>query len=81
MKIHPIFVIFFGLFLCSIGFNICLWESNKKLVYRIQKLETGPAKGLFKNDQNNNDKSQLNDEQLNRLIEEMLKEMARDRIV
>ena len=80
MKIHPIFIIFFGLFICSIGFNICLWESNKKLVYRIQKLETGPAKGLFKNNQEHNN-DQLNDEQLNELIEEMLMEKLREKIV
>ena len=78
MKIHPVLIILFGLFICSIGFNICLWESNKKLVYKIQKLEAGPAKGLFKNQNNNN---QLNDEQLNELIEQMLREMARNRMV
>ena len=47
MKFHPAILILFGALICSIGINIMLLNSNQKLVYRIQKLEAGPAKGLF----------------------------------
>lgn len=80
MKIHPITLIFIGLFFCSIGLNICMWESNKKLVYKVQKLEAGPAKGLFFQ-QEEKQKPRLTDEELNELIKQMLKQMMRERTV
>jgi hypothetical protein len=33
--------------MCSIGFNILQFQSIKRLTYHIQKLEAGPARGLF----------------------------------
>jgi len=72
MKIHPVNIIFFGLFLCSIGLNILYHESNQRLIYHIQKLEAGPAQGLF--NEPNRDKPQLTDEQINELIKQMLEE-------
>ena len=80
MKIHPVILIFFGLFLCSIGLNICLLDSNKKLIYKIQKLETGPARGLFIKPDEEKPKPPLNDEEINDLLKEMLKKMIRERI-
>jgi hypothetical protein len=79
MKIHPLHIIFYGLFMCSLGFNILYHKENQKLIYQIQKLEAGPAKGLFfKQEKEKNTES---DEELNERIREMLKEMARDRMV
>jgi len=79
MKIHPLTAIIIGLLLCSIGFNICLIESNKKLVYQIQKLEAGPARGLFiKPDEIV--KPPLSDKEINDLLKEMLRKMARERM-
>jgi len=63
----------------SIGLNICLLESNKKLVYRLQKLEAGPARGLFI-ENNETMKPQLSDEEINELIKQMLKQMINDTI-
>jgi hypothetical protein len=57
-----------------------MWESNKKLVYKVQKLEAGPAKGLFFQ-QEEKQKPRLTDEELNELIKQMLKQMMRERIV
>ena len=80
MKIHPISTIIIGLLCCSLGFNILLLSSNKKLVYKIQKLEAGPARGLFiKPDENI--KPPLSDEEINDLLKQMLKKMIRERIV
>lgn len=79
MKIHPLTIIIIGLLLCSIGFNVCLIESNKKLIYKIQKLETGPARGLFIQP-NEQVKPPLSDKEINDLIKEMLKKMLRERI-
>jgi predicted Zn-dependent peptidase len=80
MRVHPIHVIITGLLICSIGFNILQWNSNNRLVYQIQKLEAGPARGLFLQ-QEEKQKPQLTDEQLNELIKEMLKKMLRERVV
>lgn len=79
MKLHPLNLIFFGLFICSIGLNICMWNSNTRLVYQIQKLEAGPAKGLFLQPQI--PKPNVTDEELNELMKEILRKMARERVV
>lgn len=64
----------------SIGLNICLLESNKRLVYRVQKLEAGTARGLFiKPDEKV--QAPLTDEELNELIKEMLQKIAKERLV
>ena len=80
MKFHPVFLILFGLLICSIGINIMLLNSNQKLVYKIQKLEAGPAKGLFIQP-DEQVKPPLSDKEINDLIKEMLKKMLRERIV
>jgi len=79
MRVHPIHVIITGLLICSIGFNILQWNSNNRLVYQIQKLEAGPARGLFIQP-DEKPKPQLKDEELNELIKEMLRKMMRERI-
>jgi hypothetical protein len=56
-----------------------MWESNKRLVYRVQKLEAGPARGLFLQP-DEKPKPPLKDEELNDLLKEMLKKMIRERI-
>jgi hypothetical protein len=81
MKLHPLTTIIIGLLLCSIGFNITFFESNKKLVYKIQKLEAGPARGLFIRPDEEQPKAPLSDEEINDLLKEMLKKMIRERIV
>lgn len=78
-SIHPLILIIIGLLIVSIGLNICLLESNKKLVYRLQKLEAGPARGLFI-EKNETMKPQLSDEEINELLKQMLKQMINDRI-
>ena len=79
MKIHPLTLIFVGLFFCSIGLNICMWESNKRLVYKVQKLEAGPARGLFIQP-NEKPKHQLKDEELDEILKEMVRKMMRERL-
>jgi hypothetical protein len=79
MRVHPIHVIITGLLICSIGFNILQWNSNNRLVYQIQKLEAGPARGLFIQP-DEKPKPQLKDEELNELLKEMLRKMMRERI-
>lgn len=80
MKIHPVFIIFFGLFLVSIGLNITLWEQNRKLIYQIQRFEAGPARGLFIRPKID-EKQPLSDEEINNLIEEMLAKKLKERVV
>ena len=46
-KTHPITVIILGLLLMSLGFNILQNQNINRLTYQIQKLEAGPARGLF----------------------------------
>lgn len=77
MKIQPINVILTGLLLCSIGINILYHESNRKLIYRLQKLEAGPARGLFHRPEINY--QQFNDQELNDLINRMLLEKKMDK--
>ena len=80
MKIHPVCLIILGLLICSVGINICLLDSNKKLVYKVQKLEAGPARGLFNTSKDDENKKLLSDEEINELIKQMLKQMIRERI-
>jgi hypothetical protein len=79
MKQHPVFIILVGLFICSLGFNISMWQSNKKLVYQIQKLEAGPAKGLFLTPDEKTDK-RLSDEEIQELIRQMLDKIQKERM-
>jgi len=80
MKLHPLTLIIIGLLCCSFGLNIMFWESNRKLVYRIQKLEAGPARGLFAKPDEDKPKAPLSDEEINDLLKQMLKKMIRERI-
>jgi hypothetical protein len=57
-----------------------MWESNKRLVYRVQKLEAGPARGLFIKSDEEKPKPPLTDEEVNDLLKQMLKKMIRERI-
>lgn len=75
-SIHPVVVIILGILSASIGFNILLWQSNRYLVYRIQKLEAGPARGLFDKSEQNN--QPINDEELNKIITELLEQMKQE---
>lgn len=79
MKVHPIHVIICGLLICSFGFNILQWSSNKRLVYKIQKLEAGTAKGLFLEPKI--DKPPISDEKLNELMEKVIEKILRERVV
>lgn len=79
MKLHPVFVIIIGLLFCSIGFNVLQWNSNKRLIYTIQRLEAGPAKGLFLEPKI--EKPDISDEELKELMREILKKMIRERVV
>lgn len=78
-KIHPVTFIIFGFLLCSIGFNILQHESVKRLTYQIQKLEAGPARGLFLEPEI--PKPPINDEELKELMEQILKKMKHERAV
>ena len=78
-KIHPVTFIIFGFLLCSIGFNILQYESVKRLTYQIQKLEAGPARGLFLEPEI--PKPSINDEELKELMEQILKKMKHERAV
>jgi hypothetical protein len=79
MKLQPLTVIFAGLFLTSFGFNISQHQSIKRLVYQVQKLEAGPAKGLFL--QPEIPKPSISDEELNELMKRILKKMIKERTV
>jgi len=79
IKIHPVSLIIIGLLFCSIGFNINQWQSNRRLVYQIQKLEAGPAQGLFL--QPEIPKPNMTDEEINDLLKQILKKMLKERVV
>lgn len=79
MKISPLTVIFCGLFLCSVGFNILYHRDNSRLIYKIQKLEAGPAQGLFLNKDTPLPKEE--DKELNELLKRMIKQMLKERTV
>jgi hypothetical protein len=73
-------IIIIGLLLCSIGFNFILYDKYEKLLYKVNKLETGPAKGLFLKPHEESSQ-QLNEEEINNLIREMSEEMLRYKII
>ena len=79
MKLQPLTVIFMGLFLTSLGFNLLQFQNIKRLTYQIQKLEAGPARGLFLEPEI--PKPPMNNEELKELMEQILKKMKRERAV
>ena len=70
----------FGLLLYAISIHVNMLKINNSLTYKIQKLEAGPAKGLFVRPEEKT-KPLLTDEELNELIKQMLKQMIRERSV
>jgi hypothetical protein len=78
-NIHPLYFIVLGILLCSIGFNICLYENNKKLIYTIQKLESGQARGLFLEPKI--PKPPIDDKELKELMEQIFRKMKNERMV
>lgn len=79
MKISPYTVILSGLLIASIGFNVLYHTSNQRLIYQIQKLEAGPARGLFLEPEIS--KPNITDEELNELMKQILKKMIKERTV
>ena len=75
---HPIFVIVCGLLLASIGFNILQSSNYARLAYKLEKLEAGPAKGLFL--EPNIPKPNITDDELNELMKKILKKMMNERV-
>lgn len=80
MKISPLSVIFCGLFLCSVGFNILYHVDNQRLIYKIQKLEAGPARGLFLNPAVP-EPPKDSDKELDELLKQMIRQMIKERVV
>jgi len=73
---YSLSIIIIGLLLCSIGFNFILYDKYDKLLYKVNRLEAGPAKGLFlKPDEESS--RQLNEEEINNLMREMSEEILR----
>jgi hypothetical protein len=79
MKISPYSVILVGLLTVSVGFNMLYRRDNQRLVYQIQKLEAGPARGLFL--EPDIPKPKISDEELNELMKQILKKMIKERTV
>ena len=79
MRLQPLTVIFIGLFLTSFGFNILQFQNVKRLTYQIQKLEAGPARGLFLEPEI--PEPPMNNEELKELMEQILKKMKQERAV
>lgn len=79
MKLQPLTVMFIGFFLISLGFNILQFQSVKRLTYQIQKLEAGPARGLFLEPEI--PKPAMSNEELKELMERILKKMKQERVV
>lgn len=79
MKLQPLTVMFIGFFLISLGFNILQFQNIERLTYQIQKLEAGPAKGLFLEPEI--PKPPINTEELKELMEQILKKMKQERAV
>lgn len=79
MKISPYIVLLTGLLICSMGFNILYSIDNKRLLYRVQKLEAGPARGLFLEPEI--PKPNMSDEEMNELLKEIMKKILRERTV
>jgi hypothetical protein len=79
MKLQPLTVMFIGLFLMSLGFNILQIENIKRLTYQIQKMEAGPARGLFLEPEI--PKPPIDDKELKELMEQILRKMKTERTV
>ena len=79
MKLQPLTVIFMGLFLTSLGFNLLQFQNVKRLTYQIQKMEAGPARGLFLEPEI--PKLPIDDKELKELMERILKKMKQERLV
>ena len=79
MKLQPLTVMFIGLFLMSLGFNILQIENIKRLTYQIQKIEAGPARGLFLEPEI--PKPPIDDKELKELMERILRKMKTERTV
>ena len=79
MKLQPLTVIFIGFFLISLGFNILQFQNVKRLTYQIQKMEAGPARGLFLEPEI--PEPPMNNEELKELMERILKKMKQERAV
>jgi hypothetical protein len=78
MKIHPLNIILIGLLICSIGFNVLYHIDNQRLIYQIQKLEAGPAQGLFNRE---TPLPKEEDKELNELLKRMIRQMLNERAV
>jgi hypothetical protein len=78
-KTHPITVIILGLLLISLGFNILQNQNINRLIYQIQKLEAGPARGLFLEPEI--PKPPIDDKELKELMEQILRKMKNERTV
>ena len=79
MKLQPLTVMFIGFFLISLGFNVLQFQSIKRLTYQIQKLEAGPARGLFLKPEI--PKPPIDDKELKELMERILRKMKTERTV
>lgn len=69
-----------GVVLCCVGSNFILYDKYEKLLYRVQKLEAGPAKGLLLQPNERSDK-RFSDEEINNLLKEMFEQMLRSKTV
>lgn len=69
-----------GVVLCCVGSNFILYDKYEKLLYRVQKLEAGPAKGLLLQPNEGSDK-RLSDEDIDNLLKEMFEQMLRFKTV
>ena len=76
---HPITVMILGLLLISLGFNILQNQNINRLTYQIQKLEAGPARGLFLEPEI--PKPPIDDKELKELMEQILRKMKNERTV
>jgi hypothetical protein len=68
-----------GLLLISLGFNILQNQNINRLIYQIQKLEGGPARGLFLEPEI--PKPPIDDKELKELMEQILRKMKNERTV
>jgi hypothetical protein len=68
-----------GLLLISLGFNILQNQNINRLIYQIQKLEAGQARGLFLEPEM--PKLPIDDKELKELMEQILRKMKNERTV
>lgn len=47
IKLHPATSILIGLFILSLCFNYLQFANNQRLIYKLNKLDSGPWKSLF----------------------------------